>query len=108
MASAVPDALRSRLNVGPWPRSGDANTPGVTGAGANQASGASFRIVVEVGAWDNAIGTNTPGQSGDPASPHYRDLFELWKDDRYFPVKYSRSAVEGVTEARTVLTPAPH
>mgnify|MGYP003341814908 CR=1 FL=1 len=108
MASAVPDALRSRLNVGPWPRSGDANTPGVTGAGANQASGASFRIVVEVGAWDNAIGTNTPGRSGDPASPHYRDLFELWKDDRYFPVKYSRSAVEGVTEARTVLTPAPH
>ena len=65
-------------------------------------------MVVEVGAWDNAIGTNTPGQSGDPASPHYRDLFELWKDDRYFPVKYSRSAVEGVTEARTVLTPAPH
>ena len=107
MSTGVPDALRDRLNLGPWPRSGDGNTPGVTGASANQAAGASFRIVVEVGAWDNAIGTNTPGQSGDPASPHYRDLFELWKDDRYFPVKYSRAAVEGVTESRTTLVPAP-
>ena len=63
-------------------------------------------MVVEAGAWDNAIGTNTPGQSGNPASPHYRDLFELWKDDRFFPVKYSRGAVEGVTEARSLLVPA--
>ena len=44
------------------------------------------------------MGANTPGQSGDVTSPHYRDLFELWKNDRYFPVKYSRPAVEGVTE----------
>ena len=51
------------------------------------------------------MGTNTPGQSGDVTSPHYRDLFELWKDDRYFPVKYSRAAVEGVTEARVILSP---
>ena len=40
-------------------------------------------------------------------SPHYRDLFELWKDDRYFPVKFTRSAVEEVTEARNVLVPTP-
>lgn len=106
MASSVPEALRQRLNVGPWPRSGDANTPGMTGGGPNQTSGASFRIVVEAGAWDNAIGTNAPGQSGDPASPHYRDLFDLWKDDRYFPVMYSRAAVEGVTDTRTTLVPA--
>ncbi|MEA3245866.1 MAG: penicillin acylase family protein, partial [Gemmatimonadota bacterium] len=106
MASSVPVALRAQLNVGPWPRGGDANTPGMTGGGPNQGSGASFRIVVEAGAWDNAIGINAPGQSGDPASPHYRDLFDLWKDDRYFPVMYSRAAVEGVTEMRTALTPA--
>jgi penicillin amidase len=106
MASSVPEGLREQLNVGPWPRSGDANTPGMTGSGPNQTSGASFRIVVEVGAWDNAIGTNAPGQSGDPSSPHYRDLFDLWKNDRYFPVAYSRPAVEGVTESRTTLVPA--
>lgn len=107
MSSAVSEELRRRLDVGPWPRGGDGNTPGATGGGENQTSGASFRMVVEAGAWDNAIGTNTPGQSGDPSSPHYRDLFELWKDDRFFPVKYSRAAVEGVTEARTMLAPTP-
>jgi penicillin amidase len=105
MSAALNDAQRRRFEVGPWPRGGDANTPGATGGGANQTSGASFRLIVEAGDWDDALGTNTPGQSGDVDSPHYRDLFELWKDDRYFPVKYSRPAVEGVTELKIVLAP---
>jgi len=106
MSAAVSPDIRSRLEVGPWPRGGDATTPGATGTGENQTAGASFRFIVEPGDWDAAVGTNTPGQSGDVNSPHYRDLFELWKNDRYFPVKYTRSAVEGVTEWRTVLSPS--
>jgi penicillin amidase len=106
MSAALSPELRARFEVGPWPRGGDGNTPGATGAGENQTAGASFRYVVEAGDWDAAVGTNTPGQSGNVDSPHYRDLFELWKNDRYFPVKYSRPSVEGVTEARTVLAPA--
>ena len=74
------------------------------GGGADAAHGY-VRFIVEAGDWDASVGTNTPGQSGDVTSPHYRDLFELWKDDRYFPVKYSRAAVEGVTEARVILSP---
>ena len=107
MSASVSPEIRSRLEVGPWRRGGDANTVGATGAGENQTAGASFRFIVEPGDWDNAVGANTPGQSGDVNSPHYRDLFELWKNDRYFPVKYSRSAVEGVAELRTVLSPTP-
>ncbi len=106
MSAAIGPELRSQFEVGPWPRGGDGNTPGSTGNAENQTAGASFRFIVEAGDWDTAVGTNTPGQSGDVSSPHYRDLFELWKNDRYFPVKYSRSAVEGVTEARTILAPA--
>jgi penicillin amidase len=106
MSAAIGPELRPQLEVGPWPRGGDGNTPGATGNGENQTAGASFRFIVEAGDWDAAVGTNTPGQSGDVSSPHYRDLFELWKNDRYFPVKFSRPAVEGVTEARTVLAPA--
>ncbi len=49
--------------------------------------------------------TNTPGQSGDPDSPHYRDLFESWARDRFFPLFYSRERVESVMEHRKVLTP---
>jgi penicillin amidase len=97
--------LKRTLDVGPAPRGGDSHTVGVTGAGGNQTSGASFRIVVDLADWDTAMGTNTPGQSGNPESPHYRDLFELWSSDRYFSVPYSRSRVEAVTERRVVLSP---
>ncbi|HVT37594.1 MAG TPA: penicillin acylase family protein [Gemmatimonadaceae bacterium] len=107
LSAALNDEWRRKLEVGPFPRGGDGNTPGATGGGENQTSGASFRFLVETGDWDNALGTNSPGQSGNPASPHYRDLFELWKDDKYFPVKYSRTGVESVTEARTILSRRP-
>jgi penicillin amidase len=106
MTAALNAEQRKRFNLGPWPRGGDATTPGATGQGENQTSGASFRLIVEAGDWDGALGTNAPGQSGDVRSPHYRDLFELWKNDRYFPVRYSRAAVERVTRARTVMTPS--
>jgi penicillin amidase len=106
MSSALNAEQRKRFEVGPWPRGGDGNTVGASGGWENQTSGASFRYIVEANDWDSSVGTNTPGQSGDVNSPHYRDLFELWKNDRYFPVKYSRPAVEGVTELKIVMTPA--
>ena len=106
MSSALNAEQRKRFEVGPWPRGGDGNTVGASGGWENQTSGASFRYIVEANDWDASVGANTPGQSGDVDSPHYRDLFELWKNDRYFPVKYSRPAVEGVTELKIVMTPA--
>ena len=106
MSAALNAEQRPKFEVGPWPRGGDGNTVGATGGGPNQVSGASFRYIVEANDWDSSVGANTPGQSGDVNSPHYRDLFELWKNDRYFPVTFSRPAVEGVTELRTILAPA--
>jgi penicillin amidase len=107
LSAAVDADLRSKLDVGPAPRGGDATTVGATGNGGNQTSGASFRIVADLGDWERSVGTNTPGQSGDPESPHYRDLFPLWADDRYFPVPYSRARVESATTSKRVLAPAP-
>lgn len=105
LSGAVNAETRRRLEVGPLPRGGYAYTPNATGSGDNQTSGASFRIVVDTQDWDKTVGTNTPGQSGDPESPHYRDLFELWANDRYFPVFFSRARVEEVTEAKLLLEP---
>jgi penicillin amidase len=103
----VSPEIRKQLDVGPAPRGGDANTVGATGNGGNQTSGASFRIVADVSDWERSVGTNTPGQSGDPASAHYRDLFEWWAVDRYFPVAFARKRVEGLAERTWVLAPAP-
>jgi penicillin amidase len=72
-----------------------------SGGGDNQTAGPSFRIIVEAGNWDAAVGANNPGQSGDPESPHYRDLFQLWSQDRYFSAYYSRELIESVAN-RTI------
>ncbi len=99
---------RDRLTVGSWPLGGSAFTPMAAAYRASDyrlVSGASFRMVADVGNWDASMAINTPGQSGDPASPHYRDLAPLWAEGRYFPLAYSRAAVENVTAERIRLTP---
>ena len=106
LSAAVNAALRGRLDVGPVRRGGYAGTVHNTGAGDNQTSGASFMIVADTADWDNSVGLNSPGQAGDLDSPHYRDLFELWARDRYFPIFFSRAKVDSVTESTTLLQPA--
>jgi len=105
LSRAVPADLAARFTVGPLPRGGNSYTLNNTGGGDNQTSGASFRIIVDTGDWDLAVGSNTPGQSGDPDSPFYDNLFELWANDRFFPVFYSRERVESVAAERTMLVP---
>ena len=105
MSAAVRADLRSRLDLGPLPRGGYSHTVNSTSNDDNQSTGASFRIIADTGDWDRSVGTNTPGQSGDPASPHYRDHFEPWADGQYFPVYFTRTKVETVTETKTTLVP---
>ena len=107
LSVVVNAATRAKLEVGPLPRGGDGMTVSATGNGDNQTAGGSLKIIADTDDWDNSVGINTPGQSGDPDSPHYRDLFELWAQGTYFPVAYSRTKVESVTEGVTRLVPAP-
>jgi penicillin amidase len=107
-AAVVDDATRARLNVGPLPKHGGAYTPNQStyrAADFRQTNGPSFRVVVDVGNWDNSRAVNSPGQSGDPDSPHYRDLADMWLKGEYFPLLYSRSAVERATVQRLLLLP---
>mgnify|MGYP003327410895 FL=1 len=105
LSPAVNAEWRTRLDVGPAPRGGDATTVGATGNGGNQTSGASFRMVVDLADWERTVGTNTPGQSGDPTNPHYRDLFAGWAEDTFFSVPYGRAQVLKVAEHRSVMLP---
>ena len=105
MGAAVNPDLRRRLDVGPFPRGGYNGTVHNTGSGDNQTSGASFMIIADTENWDHSVGLNAPGQSGDPDDPHYRDLFELWARDRYFPIFYSRQKIDSVTESILRLEP---
>ena len=105
LSAAVNDVTRAQFDVGPAPRGGDGHTVSATGGDDRQLSGGSFKIIVDTENWDHAVGQNTPGQSGDPSSPHYRDLFGLWAQGKYFPVAYSREKVESVAEERLQLEP---
>ncbi len=46
------------------------------------------------------------GHGGDPDDPVYRNLFEGWAKDRFFPLYYSRERVESAVADRVLLTPA--
>ena len=104
-SKAAQPKLREQLDAGPVPRGGSGVTPSATSDNYNQRTGATFRIISDVGNWDNSLGTNTPGQSGDPENPHYKDLFELWSKEKYFPVLYTREKIVSAAETITVLRP---
>jgi penicillin amidase len=83
----------TRFDIGPAPRAGDGNTVNSTGGYLNQNFGASLRFIFDCSDWDLGVATNTPGQSGDPGSPHYRDLFESWSRNQYFPLYFSKKKI---------------
>ena len=105
MSNALKPDMRDKLDVGPFPRGGNGYTVGSTGTRDNQPSGGSFRIIVDCADWDACLGTNTPGQSGNPDDEFYDNLFELWANDKFFPVFYSRNKVEKVMNKKIVLNP---
>jgi penicillin G amidase len=96
------------LDLGPLSRPGDEYTVNATGNNGDsweQVSGASYREILDTSDWDRSLAVNTPGQSGQPGSPHYSDLMPLWDAGRYFPLLYSRKAVEQETTDRLSLEP---
>ena len=93
--------LRAQMSVGPLQTPGSSSTPRAQAYRPSDFSviaGASVRLVMDVGAWDNSVAMNTPGQSDDPMSAHYRDLFPMWAQGSYVPLRFSRAAVDGDAE----------
>ena len=101
------DAERRKLfDLGPVERPGDGYTVLATGgSGFAQNTGASYRQIFDVADWDRSVAINVPGQSGQPGSPHYGDLLPLWAEGKYFPLPFSRAAVEKNTAQKLVLEP---
>lgn len=97
------------VTVGPVPRGGSGDTVCDTAYDAEfvQTGGSTFRVVLDVGQWDESLALNSPGQAGDPRSRHFDDLHGPWSRGEYFPLLYSREAVERETEFVWVLQPRP-
>jgi len=100
--------LRRKLQPGPFPAPGGPYSPWQsmhTGNSFQLTNGPSFRMVLDVGNWDESRAMNYPGQSGRWDDPHYADLTGSWLRGEYFPLLYSRPAVEKATERRITLEP---
>jgi len=98
--------LARSFDLPPVSRAGDANTVFATGGGNyRQSAGASYRQIIDLGDFDNSVATNVPGQSAQPGSEYYDNLLELWGNDRYFPLVFSRARVEQETKHLLRLLP---
>ncbi|MCA1583854.1 MAG: penicillin acylase family protein, partial [Acidobacteria bacterium] len=73
------------------------------GADTVNATGAVYRLITNFADLDASIVTIAPGQSGQPGSPYYGNLLEEWTTGGFFPLAFTRAAVEGVTRHRLLL-----
>jgi penicillin G amidase len=108
VAALADPQLRMQMTVGPLETPGSSSTPraqSYRGSDFSVIGGASVRMVMDVGAWDNSVAMNSPGQSDDPMSAHYRDLFPLWAQGSYVPLKFTRAAVDEDAEDLIHLSP---
>lgn len=99
-ALGVTPATQSLFDLGPVGRPGENYTVNATafaGSAYDQLAGASYREIFDLSDWDNAVGVNVPGQSGQPGSPHYSDLLPLWTQGQYFPLRYTKPAIDRET-----------
>lgn len=95
--SQMPHALVRAYDIPPVERHG--------GSGFVAAVGATYREIIDMGNLDGSLATNVPGQSGQPFSPFYQNLVEGFGRAEYFPLAYSREAVEKVARYRLTLVP---
>jgi penicillin G amidase len=82
--------------------------PGVErhgGSGFVADDGATFRELSDMMDLDASLATNAPGQSGQPGSPFYDNLAEMFGRAEYFPLAFSRAAVERYAAHRLTLRP---
>jgi penicillin amidase len=105
--ASFPHAIAKAFDLAPVSRGGNGSTVNST-AGPNyrQTHGASFREILDVADWDRSVATSVPGQSGQPESEYYGNLLPLWARGEYFPLSYSRGAVERDTRHVLWLRPA--
>jgi penicillin G amidase len=65
----------------------------------------SWRQLLHAGRWDESRVSMPSGQSGHPLSPHYFDQNAIWREGRYRPQAFSRSAVQAASRHRLLFVP---
>jgi len=76
-----------------------------SGQTPNVGSAVSMRHIASPGNWDATRHVIPLGQSGDPASPHFKDQFDLWRGGAPAIFPFTKAAVEKGTAVTLTLRP---
>jgi penicillin amidase len=108
-AMAMQKPLDKVFNVGPVPIGGDLHTIQQMGSPLDtfgeKVWAPSYRQIVDLSDLSKSFVVFPPGNSGNLASPHYRDLFELYLRGEYIPMLWTREQIEANLEGKLDLTP---
>ena len=69
------------------------------------ATGANFRRIIDFSDLDKTMATNAPGESAQPGSPYYGNLREHLADGVYYPLPFTRGAVDKLAAHKLTLSP---
>jgi penicillin amidase len=94
--------IGAQFLIPPFPQNG---TGSVLSATVNVGSAVSMRLIADPSDWDKTQHGIPLGESGLPASPHWKDQLDDWRNvtPRAFP--FSKAAVESATKERLILEP---
>jgi penicillin G amidase len=94
----------NQFKIDPFPQRGTGAGGGV-GPTVNVGPTVSMRLIADTSNWDNTQHGISVGQSGNPASPHYKDQVNDWRNvtPRVFP--FSKAAVEKAANKVQSLVP---
>jgi penicillin amidase len=76
------------------------------GADTVNATGAVYRLITDFSDPDKSMVTIGPGISGQPGSSFYGNLLDGWARGEFFPLAFTRPAVEKVTKHTLILKPS--
>jgi penicillin amidase len=62
-------------------------------------------MIVDLADFDRTLAVHTTGQSGHAYHPNYIDMADAWRTILYFPLPWTRTAVEANSPQRLVLEP---
>ena len=107
--SAHHPQLAPQLDPPPIPASGDGDTPLAGGySPANPAAITSLsvaRYAYDTADWNNSLWIIPLGSSGHPASPHYHDQSEPWRQIQMRPMPWNWPQITTTAQTRQTLTP---
>ncbi len=90
------------FNRGPFPVGGDIDTVNMGASLPNNPKAVitvpSYRQIVTLADLNNSLSGHAPGQSGHPASKHYDDFIQMWRDVAHHPMLVEHDRIEASTQ----------